>query len=106
MLHGRNIFKDKTSILAHRLISIYYKDHHKYYVRLENLVLHLHAHYAMQYINFGSLSNTNCFAQENLLGSFVKNKHGTRYWGDLLAHYFNVSYPLYSYDILNLSIFR
>jgi hypothetical protein len=106
MLHGPNYFGDETTILAHQLITIYYKNHSKYYDSLENLVLHLHIHYAKQYENYGSLNNTNCFGQESLLGRFAKNKHGTRYWGDLLTHYFNVSYPFYSCDNLYSSTFR
>jgi hypothetical protein len=84
MLHGPKHFGCKTSFLAHQLITIYYKDHSKYYDGLQTLVLHLHVHYAMQYENYGSLNNTNCFGQEGLLGRFVKKKHGTRYWSDLL----------------------
>jgi hypothetical protein len=106
MLHGPNLFGDQTKFLAHQFLTIYYENHSIYYDGLENLVLHLHIHYAMQYENYGSLNNTNCFGQESLLGRFSKNKHGTRNWGDLLAHYFNVSYPSDSYDIVYSSGFR
>ncbi|CAF3369017.1 unnamed protein product [Rotaria sp. Silwood2] len=87
MLHGPKLFGHKTGLLAHDLLSIYYKDHCKHYYNLENLVLHLHMHYSTQYLNYGSLNNTNCFAQESLLGAFSKNQHGTRYWGDLLIDF-------------------
>lgn len=95
MLHGAKKFSDKTRFLSTQLLNIYYKEHGKYYDGLANLVLHLHIHYPTQYENYGSLNNTNCFAQENLIGDFAKNKHGSRYWGDLLAYYFNVSYSFY-----------
>ena len=106
MLHGVNRFGNKTSFLAHQLLTVYYKNHSKFYDGLENLVLHLHIHYAMQYENYGSLKNTNCFAQENLIGAFAKNKHDTRYWGDLLAEYFNVILSLYHDSNFKFCIFR
>ena len=100
-MHGRKFFGNRISVLENQLLAIYHKDHSIYYDGLENLVLHLHLHYGMQYEKYGSLNYTNCFGQENLLGAFAKNKHGTRYWGALFVHYFNVSYSSYSYDFLN-----
>ena len=84
MLHGPNLFGDENKLLAHQLLMIYGK----------------------QYENFDSLNNTNCFGPESLFGKFSKNKHGTRDWGDLLVHYFNVSCPFYSYDIVYSSACR
>ncbi|CAF1485624.1 unnamed protein product, partial [Adineta steineri] len=75
MLHGPKLFGYETCVLPHDLLSIYYRDHSKYYDNPENLVLHLHIHYSNQYLNYGSLNNTNCFAQESFLGAFAKNKH-------------------------------
>lgn len=97
MLHGPKLFGHHTGLLAHDLLSIYYRDHSTYYDNLENLVLHLHIHCSSQYLNYGSVNNTNCFAQESFLGAFAKNKHSTRYWGDLLVHHFNVRYFLLSH---------
>ncbi|CAF1492809.1 unnamed protein product [Adineta steineri] len=94
MLHGPKLFGHETGLLAHDLLSIYYRDHWKYYDNLENLGLHLHIHYSNLYLNYGSLNNTNCFAQESFLGACAKNKHGTRYWGDLLVHHFDIDFAL------------
>ncbi|CAF1506310.1 unnamed protein product, partial [Adineta steineri] len=115
MLHGPKLFGHETGLLAHDLLSIYYRDHWKYYDNLENLVLHLHIHYSNQYLNYGSLNNTNCFAQESFLGAFAKNKHGTRYWGDLLIDFAlqkiinqqevdNVNHNEGAFDVARLSI--
>ena len=41
--------------------------HEQFYRGLQNLVLHLHQHYSQQYVNFGPLSNTSTFAQEDLI---------------------------------------
>lgn len=92
MLHGEQQFGPETGPLAHQRLVTYYKDHTMHYNALENLVLHLHLHFLCQYENYGSLNNTNCFGQESFLGTFSKNKHGTRHWGDLLMHYYNVSF--------------
>ncbi|CAF4858787.1 unnamed protein product [Rotaria sp. Silwood1] len=94
MLHGEKQFGSETGQLAHQLLVAYYKDHKKYYDGLENLVLHLHIHFLTQYNNYGSLNNTNCFAQESFLGAFSKNKHGSHHWGDLLMYYFNIDFAL------------
>jgi hypothetical protein len=94
MLHGDRRFGNETGPLANQLFSFFYRDHELYYTGLQNLVLHLHTHLVAQYNNYGSLSNTNTFAQEDLIGHLSKSKHGTRYWGDLLAFYYNVSYLL------------
>ncbi|CAM4864583.1 unnamed protein product [Rotaria socialis] len=99
MLHGEKLFGSETGVLAHQLLVAYYKDHTKHYHGLENLVLHLHIHFASQYEKYGSLNYTNCFGQESFLGAFSKNKHGTRHWGDLLMHYFNIDFALQNKNI-------
>ncbi|CAF1368385.1 unnamed protein product [Rotaria sp. Silwood1] len=38
MLHGPKLFGHETGLLAHDLLSIYYKDHCKHYYNLENLI--------------------------------------------------------------------
>ncbi|CAF1383215.1 unnamed protein product, partial [Rotaria magnacalcarata] len=99
MLHGEKLFGSETGVLAHQLLVAYYKDHTKHYHGLENLVLHLHIHFASRYEKYGSLNYTNCFGQESFLGAFSKNKHGTRHWGDLLMHYFNIDFALQNKNI-------
>ena len=104
MLHGQRLFGSQTHRLADELLRLYYRDHETHYQGLQNLVLHLHAHFADQYDNYGSLNYTGTFAQEDLIGYFAKNKHGTRYWGQLLTHYYNVSAFLTLFCIHDYSI--
>lgn len=83
-----------ASALAHNLFLQFYKDHDKYYVDLQNFVLHLHIHYSMIYEQYGSLCNIGCFGQEDLIGGISSNHHGTRSYGELVCHYYNIDFAL------------
>ena len=68
LIHSECLLGEDTHIVAGQLLKHYYKDHEKFYVGLQNFVLHLHRHYEQQYIYYGALSNTSTFAQEDLIG--------------------------------------
>jgi len=83
---------NQTADQAHILLSTFYRDHEIYYVHKQNFVLHLHAHYAELYKDHGSLCNINTFSQEDIMGAVSKFKHGSRFWGDQISFYLNVSF--------------
>jgi hypothetical protein len=99
----------------------YYADHEAFYTGLQNLVLHLHRHFKQHYINFGALSYTSTFAQEDLikcelthppfeimlnpsaiLSDVSSNKHGTRHFGDLITFYYCLDFALHSDNQVNI----
>ncbi|CAF1218120.1 unnamed protein product [Adineta steineri] len=90
------MFGQTTATIANQLFKQYYKDHRKFYHLIQNYVLHLHAHYDDQYVNYGSLSNIGCFPQEDLIGHVSSNTYGTRYYGDQMAHYYNINFSLHN----------
>ncbi len=90
-MHGPRKLGGNTETVANELMAIYYKDHQLFYKNIQNFVLHLHFHFANQYLLHGSLSNLGTFGQESLLGHFVKNKHGTRNLGQLIINNYNVN---------------
>ena len=69
-------FGKSTSVIADKLLKLYYEHHSIYYDYLENFVLHLHIHYAENYQRHGSLSYVNTFAQEDLIGYIASNRNG------------------------------
>ena len=95
LLHGQPIFGPETSDIADKLFKSFYSDHDDYFDGLQNLVLHLHAHFTTIYKNHGALSNIGCFGQEDLIGKVGSNHHGTRYYGELITFYYNIDYSLH-----------
>ncbi|CAF2184400.1 unnamed protein product [Rotaria magnacalcarata] len=102
LFHAESSYGRDVSTLANELFLHYYKDHDNYYVGLQNFVLHLHAHYLMIYKNFGSLCNIGCFGQEDLIGNISSNHHGTKFYGKLICHYYNIDFFLHSNDVHKL----
>ncbi|CAF4887806.1 unnamed protein product, partial [Rotaria magnacalcarata] len=96
LLHAESKFGSNTSNIAHDLFQHFYHDHDEYYCGLQNLVLHLHTHFKTMYNNHGALSNIGCFGQEDLIGSIGSNHHGTRYYGELITHYYNIDFSLHN----------
>ena len=91
------LYGKETRKIAERLFLKYYEDHPKYYRGVQNYVLHLHQHFGEQYVNYGSLSNVGCFSQEDLIGHLSNHIHGTRYFGDLIVHYYNIDFFLHNH---------
>ncbi|CAF2038029.1 unnamed protein product [Rotaria magnacalcarata] len=94
LLHGQALFDDETGTIGDALFSRFYEDHPQFYDALENYVLHLHVHYSTMYKNHGSLANIGCFSQEDLIGNISINHHGSRYYGELITHYFNIDFSI------------
>lgn len=94
--HSTAVFGGETSRIAAELFSAYYRDHDLFYCGLQNFVLHIHSHLEQQHENFGALSFTSTFAQEDFVGYLGNNRHGSRYHGDLIAHYYSVDFALQS----------
>lgn len=92
LLHSGNLFGDATSTIARRLFSQFHQDHELYYNRLQSFKLHMHCHYASMFESHGSLCNLGCFGQESFIGSISDNHHGTRYYGDSIAYYYNLDF--------------
>lgn len=95
LLHGRPIFADRTSDIADILLKKYCEDFPKFYTGLENLVLHLHLHYKIQYKHFGAFAYLGSFGQENMMGYMGSNFTGTRYHGDLIAQNYTMDIILH-----------
>jgi hypothetical protein len=96
LLHGQSPFGGETSQIADDLFLQFYEDHGQFYDGLQNYVLHLHAHYSLMYKNHGALSNIGCFGQEDLIGNISSNHHGTRYYGELITHYYNIDFAIHN----------
>ena len=94
--HSFPIFGDQTSEVAAELFSLYYRDHHLFYSGLQNFVLHIHSHLEQQYKNFGALSFTSTFAQEDFVGYLSGNRHGSRHHGDLITYYYSIDFALHN----------
>ena len=94
LLHGRSPFENDTSKIARQLLTKFYEDHQLFYNQLQNFVLHLHVHYPELYLNHGALSNIGTFGQEDLIGAISSSHHGTRYFGELISHYYNIDFAL------------
>ena len=94
LLHYGHIFGERTSEIANRLFTEFYKDHELFYDGLQPFKLHLHSHYARMYDTHGALSNVNCFGPEDLIGSVSVNNHGTRYYGESITYYYNIDFHL------------
>ena len=77
--------------MAKGLFLKYYEDHSMYFDGLQNLVLHLHLHYDRLFDQHGSLCYLGTFSQEDFIGAVSKNHHGSRFHGDLIAYYYEVS---------------
>lgn len=82
MLRSQKRFGNETCSLSNQLLSFYYQDYEQHYSGLQ-------IWYFICILNLAP--NLNTFAEEDLLGHLSKHKHGTQYWGDLLAFYYNVS---------------
>jgi hypothetical protein len=95
LLHVDQSFKPLTSTTADNLLSTYYREHHLFFRHHANFVLHLHQHYGRLYDQHGPLSSVNTFAQEDFMGYISSNKNGTKYFGNLMAHYYNIDVHLY-----------
>ena len=80
--------------MANELFLSYYKDHDDYFTGLQNFVLHLHVHYSMIYRNYGALCNIGCFGQEDFIGYISSNHNGTRCYGELICHHYNIDFFL------------
>ncbi|CAF1306540.1 unnamed protein product, partial [Didymodactylos carnosus] len=63
---------------------------------LQNLVLHLHSHYSPQYDDHGAFCNRGTFGQEDLIGHISSNRHGTRYYGELITYYYSIDFSLHN----------
>lgn len=72
LIHNEALLGEKTGEVSARLLERYYADHELFYKGLQNLVLHLHYHFRQHYNNFGALSNTSTFAQEDLIKCELK----------------------------------
>ncbi|CAF1092675.1 unnamed protein product, partial [Didymodactylos carnosus] len=96
LLHGKRVFDTKTSMMADQLLCRYYEDHEHYYTGLQNLVLHLHSHYSPQYDDHGAFCNRGTFGQEDLIGHISSNRHGTRYYGELITYYYSIDFSLHN----------
>jgi hypothetical protein len=94
--HSEALFGEKTSKMAGDLFARYYRDHELFYSGLQNFVLHIHRHFQKQHDNFGALSYTSTFAQEDLVGHISTNRHGTRYHGDLITYYYSLDFALHN----------
>ena len=94
LLHSGHVFGDRTSEIDNRLFSTFCKYHELFYTQLQNLKLHLYAHYGSVYETHGSLSNLGCFGQENFIGFVSASYHGTRYHGDSITYYYNVDFSI------------
>ena len=121
LLHNEPVLGEQTERIAGLLLDRYYADHEAFYTGLQNLVLHLHHHFKQHYINFGALSYTSTFAQEDLikcelfhppfeiilnpfaiLSDVSSNKHGTRHFGDLISFYYCLDFALHSDNQVNI----
>ena len=94
--HGAAIFDARTNEIASELFRVYYQDHGLFYRGLQNFVLHIHLHLGQQHENFGALSYTSTFAQEDLIGHVSVNRHGSQYHGDLIAYYYSLDFALHN----------
>ncbi|CAF2041220.1 unnamed protein product, partial [Rotaria magnacalcarata] len=94
LIHADKIFGDNTSLLAHELLTTYYRDNTQYFHNHVNFVLHLHEHLASLYDQHGPLSSINTLAFEDFIGYVSKNRNGTVFQHDLLAYYFNIDVHL------------
>ena len=94
LFHCDSLRGSEVVAVADELLISYYRDHEDYYTGLQNFVLHLHSHYSTIYTNYGALSNLGCFGQEDLIGNFSSNHNGTRYYGELICHYYNIDFSL------------
>ncbi|CAF2032844.1 unnamed protein product [Rotaria magnacalcarata] len=90
------MFGEETPTLANQLFIQYYKDHRNFYTGIQNYVLHLHYHYMQQYFNYGSMSHTGCFSQEDLIGHISSNTHGATNYSDLIIHYYNIDFFMHN----------
>lgn len=91
IIHGKKWFGINSSSMSKELFLKYYQDHAIYYENLQNLVLHLHAHFDQLFEQHGSLCHLGTFSQESFIGSISKNYHGTRFHGQLIAYHYEVS---------------
>ena len=96
LIHVDQSFTSSTSKTADSLLSTYYKDHHLFFRHHANFVLHLHHHYSRLYDQHGPLSSLNTFAQEDFMGYLSSNRNGTKYFGNLMAHYYNIDVHLHN----------
>lgn len=96
LLHGQSIIGLDTNKVAEKLFYYFYRDHSEHYDGLQTLVLHLHRHFVQMYDNYGALGNIGCFGQEDLIGAVGSNHHGTRYYGDLITHYYSIDFALHN----------
>ncbi|CAF2110347.1 unnamed protein product [Rotaria magnacalcarata] len=90
------MFGEETPTLANQLFIQYYKDHRNFYTGIQNYVLYLHYHYMQQYFNYGSMSHTGCFSQEDLIGHISSNTHGATNYSDLIIHYYNIDFFMHN----------
>ena len=91
--------------MAKELFLKYYQDHSIYFENLYNLVLHLHVHFDQLFDQHGSLCYLGTFGQEDLIGAISKNYHGTRFHGQLITYYYEVSIVVF-YTVFTLYVFR
>ena len=94
LLHCESVYDDDICKIVNELFLRYYKDHDDYYIRLQNFVLHLHAHYPMIYRNFGALCNSGCLDQEDLIRAISSHHNGTRCYGESICLYYNINFFL------------
>ena len=94
--HSAPILDARTNEIASELFRVYYQDHESFYRGLQNFVLHIHSHFGQQHTNFGALSYTSTFAQEDLIGHVSVNRHGSQHHGDLIAYYYSLDFALHN----------
>ncbi|CAF1524702.1 unnamed protein product, partial [Didymodactylos carnosus] len=94
LLDSKRLSRGETSQTAENLFNLYYKDHELYYTGLQNFVLHVQIHFPTLYELVGGLCNIGTFGQEDLIGSISKQKHGSRFYGDLITYYYNINFNL------------
>lgn len=77
--------------MAKELFVRYYQDHEIFFDKLQDFVLHLHLHFDQLFNHHGSLCYLGTFGQEDFIGDVSKNFHGTRFHGELITYYYEVS---------------
>jgi hypothetical protein len=83
--------------MAKELFVKYYQDHEMFFHGLQDLVLHLHLHFDQLFNYHGSLCYLGTFGQEDFIGAVSKNFHGTRFHGELITYYYEVSKSMSSF---------
>ncbi|CAF1275037.1 unnamed protein product [Didymodactylos carnosus] len=98
LVHGDTLVLDNSNALADNFFSLFVLSNDDELSGLANLSLHIHTHYGFLTNQFGSVNATSCFPFEGFLRLFIRNKHGTTYFGDQLSLYHDIDRYLSSVD--------